>query len=86
MNGAICIMTTKTIEAGLVSQKAIANLVEAMQEKKVSHIFPNKSRDITLQNEAINEMLIDEEGNVMLMVEGSNDVILPQFITVCKTK
>lgn len=79
-------MTTKTIEAGLVSQKAIANLVEAMQEKKVSHIFPNKSTDIQFQNKAIDEMLIDEEGNVMLMVEGSNDVILPRFITVCKTK
>lgn len=79
-------MSTLTIEKGLVSQEAVAKLVEAMQNKNVTHIFPNKvTANNAFKNEAIDELIIDDEGNVMLAI-GLEQVILPQFITVCKIK
>ncbi|MFS0905780.1 hypothetical protein AB3N02_22290 [Priestia aryabhattai] len=80
-------MTTMTIQKGLVSQEAIKELVRAMQEQNINHIFPSKATgNHALSNEAIDELLIDEEGNVMLAVKGSDSVILPQFISVCNAK
>lgn len=78
-------MSTLTITNGLVGQEAVAKLVEAMQEKKVTHIFPSKvASNNKFRNEAIDELLIDDEGNVLLSIKDSDQVILPQFITVCK--
>lgn len=79
-----CQMTTTTIKAGLVGQQAVLELVGAMKANSITHIFPSKAKDSKFHNDAIDELLIDEEGNVMLAIKDSDEVILPRFVTVCK--
>lgn len=72
-------MTTSTIEKGLVSLQAVGSLVKEMNTKGVKHIYPKKISNRKLRNEAIDEIIIDEDGNVFLLPTNSNEVILPQF-------
>lgn len=72
-------MTTLTVKSGLVSMEAIYTIVKEMKKKGLEQVYPNKVIKGNLMNEAIQEVVIDEEGNVFLQPVNSNEVMLPEY-------
>lgn len=70
-------MTTMTITRGLNLQE-VRRLVGEMRKVEVEHITPNKyPNTTTFYNGAIDELIIDEDGNVFILPEGAEAVMLP---------
>jgi hypothetical protein len=59
-----------------MTMENVKAIVEEMKAKGLSHIFPNRD----LQNPDIEELIIDEEGNVFLLPVVGEEVMLPQFV------
>ncbi|AZU98953.1 hypothetical protein PQE68_gp251 [Bacillus phage vB_BanS_Sophrita] len=76
-------MTTMTISKG-VSFTELKSIVEHMNLRNLTQIFPNKISNAKLRHEAIIELIVDEEGTVFAVVEGNSEPIMfPQLATVC---
>lgn len=73
-------MTAITVEKGLVSLQAVMKLIKAMQVEGIDQIHPNKvAPNSKFRNDAIDEMIIDDEGNVFLRTDDGEEICLPQL-------
>ncbi|AYP68233.1 hypothetical protein PQE75_gp101 [Bacillus phage vB_BcoS-136] len=72
-------MTTATIEKGLISFESVVIIVSEMIRKGIDQAYPSKVYIGKLKNEAIDEVVIDDDGNVFLKPVNSNEVMLPSF-------
>lgn len=72
-------MTALMIEKGLISLDVVMELIKNMQKYHLTHIMPVNEIGV-LHCEAINELIIDEEGNVFLQIVNDDEpILLPQL-------
>ena len=77
-------MTVTTIEKvnlGNLSLETVREIVVVMKKRNMNHIYPDKISNMSLRNENISEIIIDEEDTVFMMVN-DQPVMLPQFAMV----
>ena len=75
-------MTALMIEKGLISFDVVVGLIKNMRKNHLTHIMPVNEIGI-LHCEAIDELIIDEEGNVFLQIVNENEpILLPQLANV----
>ncbi|AKQ08554.1 hypothetical protein PQE66_gp242 [Bacillus phage PBC2] len=66
---------------GSLSLEDVREIVVVMKKRNMSHIYPSKISNMSLRNENISEIIIDEEDTVFMMVN-DQPVMLPQFAMV----
>lgn len=72
-------MTALMIEKGLISLDMVVELIKNMRKYHLTHIMPVNEIGV-LHCEAINELIIDEEGNVFLQIVNDDEpILLPQL-------
>jgi hypothetical protein len=76
--------TAQMIGNGLISFDKVKEIVNHMISDGVDQIFPFEEQG-KFYNEVIEEMVIDEEGNVFIQLVNSEDpVMLPHLVEVAE--
>ncbi|UUV45907.1 hypothetical protein [Bacillus phage vB_BanS-Thrax3] len=73
--------TIEKVNLGNLSLEDVREIVVVMKKRNMNHIYPNKISNMSLRNESISEIIIDEEDTVFMMVN-DQPVMLPQFAMV----
>lgn len=70
-------MTTMTAE-----KLEVQVLVDEMVKLGIMHTLPHRESNEKLYNEQIEEIVIDEEGNVFLALIGAGEMVFPALVPV----